>query len=128
MSDSEANSLAAALRPGAELFNRGEYHAALDAFEEPYHEEGFEPRELVLGLIRVSAALYHLCGGRRVSAIRLYRSGSELLARFQSKSCGLEMQEFLERLEQTFRPLLELEASEADGLRPQIKPQLQLRG
>ena len=127
MCDSRSSSLSEALSRGAELFNAGEYHAALDAFEEPYHDRSFKPRELVLGLIRVSAALYHFKAGRSVSAVKLYHSGVEILSRFSARECGFEVKELIQRLDETFKPLLDLDPSAASEARPGLIPQIRLK-
>ena len=94
----------AALDEGIELFNRGEYHAALDAFELPYHEAGRAHRPFFLALIRAAAALYHLAGGRPIAAGRLYASSRELLTAFAPEHMGLDIQALGADLVAVFAP------------------------
>jgi predicted metal-dependent hydrolase len=71
----------APLARGREAFNRGEFFAAHERWEEVWLElEGAE-RVLVQGLIQIAAGLHHLQQGRPRPAARLLAKGREKLSR-----------------------------------------------
>ena len=114
-----------ALSRAGERFNAGAYKDALDEFEVPYHLAPRREQPLYLGLIRVSAGLYHFARGQPVSALKLYRSGRELLARVAPAAPDLQLQALVGELDAVFAPLLAAAGDEAKVLRPAGRPQLQ---
>jgi len=114
-----------ALSRAADRFNAGAYKDALDEFEVPYHLAPRGERPLYLGLIRVSAGLYHFERGQPVSALKLYRSGRDLLARVAPAVSDLQLQALVGELDAVYAPLLAAAGDEAKALRPSARPQLQ---
>ena len=69
------------LERGRAAFNRGEFFAAHELWEEAWHQlEGAE-RVLLQGLIQIAAGLHHLQQGRPRPAGRLLAKGLEKLSR-----------------------------------------------
>jgi predicted metal-dependent hydrolase len=118
----------AAVARGIERFNAGEYHAALDEWELPYHEAGATRGPLYLGLVRASAALHHFARGQWRSARKLGASARALLATPPPADDGLDLDMLLAELERVLAPL-EAAASDAEAarLRPAFRPQLRRR-
>ncbi|HEV8240659.1 MAG TPA: DUF309 domain-containing protein [Thermoanaerobaculia bacterium] len=55
---------------GIDLFQRGEYFAAHEAWEEIWRSTTPEPRELFQGLVQLAAAFHHLHVRRRADVAR----------------------------------------------------------
>ena len=127
--------VAEAVARAVDAFNSGRYHEALDGFEVPYHEGGRASRDLWLGLIRASAALYHFERGQHLSAKRLHASSREVLARQGSPATlpgggdrKLDIAALLADLEAVFAPLAAASGEEAAALRPASRPRMRLLG
>ena len=67
------------LRTGAEAFDRGEYFAAHEAWEDAWRLEQGDARTILQGLIQLAAAFHKLAGGNVNGALRLWRRGAERL-------------------------------------------------
>jgi hypothetical protein len=72
----------AALRAGVAMYNEGEYHAAHDAWEDPWLELPKESEEarLLQGLIQFTAAVYHARNRNWAGAVGLAESAREYLS------------------------------------------------
>jgi predicted metal-dependent hydrolase len=66
---------------GRAVFNRGEFFAAHELWEEAWHRLQGPERLLVQGLIQIAAALHHLQQGRPRPAASLLTKGLEKLSR-----------------------------------------------
>lgn len=84
------------LAPGLEAYRRGDYVAALIAWEAPW--EGLDPswdaeeRELALALIRLAGALHHEREGRPDSSGDLYASARKLLEGLPPAVLGVDVE------------------------------------
>jgi predicted metal-dependent hydrolase len=67
------------LEPGRAAFNRGEYWAAHELWEEVWRTLDGAERTSVQGLIQIAAGLHHLQGGRLRPGTSLLRKGLEKL-------------------------------------------------
>lgn len=64
-----------------DLFNRQQWYAAHDAFEELWHEAQGTERALLHGIIQISVAEYHLeCGNLRGSTLLMAEGLNHLLS------------------------------------------------
>ena len=81
---------------GIEQFNRGEFFAAHETWEEIWRSTTPEPRDLFQGLIQVAAGLHLQCVlGRPRGALRTLAKGRRRLAAFLPGSHGLDLAELL---------------------------------
>jgi predicted metal-dependent hydrolase len=69
------------LEPGRAAFNRGEYFAAHELWEEAWRELAGAERVFVQGLIQIAAGLHHLAQRRSRPAAAQLRKGLEKLSR-----------------------------------------------
>lgn len=77
---------------GVELFNRGDFFAAHEAWEEIWRSTTPEPRDLFQGLIQVAVGLYHFLERRRPApAARVMARGRRRLEPFAPSSQGLDL-------------------------------------
>lgn len=72
--------LDARLAPGRAAFNRGEFFAAHELWEDVWRELAGDERVLAQGLIQIAAGLHHLQRGRRRPAERLLTRGASKLS------------------------------------------------
>ncbi len=70
----------AALARGAELFDRGEWWHAHEAWEDGWRAVSGQHRHYLKGLIQLAAANYHLVRGNRGAARRLFDGAAGHLA------------------------------------------------
>ena len=88
------------LRLGVERFNRGEFFAAHEAFEEIWRSTRPEPRDLFQGLVQVAAGLHHgLDRGKPGPAGRVMARGRRRLAPLGPVACGIDLAAFLAAVE-----------------------------
>ncbi|HXI56462.1 MAG TPA: DUF309 domain-containing protein [Polyangia bacterium] len=76
-----ARNLRAQLAPGRAAFNRGEFFAAHELWEEVWRNLAGEQRTFTQGLIQIAAGLHHLKRGRPRPAASVLARGVEKLAR-----------------------------------------------
>ena len=69
-----------AIERGRTAFNRGEFFAAHELWEEAWRRLAGDERALLQGLIQVAAGLHHLQNQRRRPAARLLAKGADKLA------------------------------------------------
>ena len=105
-------------------FNAGAYKEAVDEFEVPYHLAPRREQPLYLGLIRVAAGLHHFTRGQPVSALKLYQSGREILARLAPSDSDLDLEAMLAELDEVYLPLVGAAKAEAASLRPGRRPRM----
>ena len=72
--------LDARLAPGRAAFNRGEFFAAHELWEDVWRELAGDERLLVQGLIQIAAGLHHLERGQTHAAARVLARGVSKLA------------------------------------------------
>ncbi len=69
------------LAPGRAAFNRGEFFAAHELWEDVWRGLAGDERALAQGLIQIAAGLHHLQRGRPRPAARLLARGATKLSR-----------------------------------------------
>jgi len=69
------------LAPGRAAFNRGEFFAAHELWEDVWRGLAGDERALAQGLIQIAAGLHHLQRGRPRPAARLLARGASKLSR-----------------------------------------------
>jgi|SRR5580693_4786282 predicted metal-dependent hydrolase len=81
---------------GAARFNRGEFFAAHESWEEVWRSTTPEPRDLFQGLVQVAAAFHHFADRRRPDvARRVMAKGLRRLAGCGDGGTGLDLERFL---------------------------------
>jgi hypothetical protein len=92
----------AALRAGVAIYNAGEFHAAHDAWEEPWLglDKGTTDERLLHGLIQFTAAIHHATEGNTEGATGLAESARAYLRELDGHRGANteEVREFLESL------------------------------
>lgn len=82
---------------GIELFNRGDFFAAHEAWEEIWRSTSPEPRELFQGLVQVAAGLHQILDLERKAGPRhTLAKARTRLEPFAPVACGLDVAGLLE--------------------------------
>jgi len=83
----------ASLRAGIAIYNAGEYHAAHDAWEEPWLglDDGTDDERFLHGLIQFTAAVYHARTRNWSGATGLAESAGDYLAGLPSPYRGVDL-------------------------------------
>ncbi|AZH27050.1 DUF309 domain-containing protein [Haloplanus aerogenes] len=83
----------APLRAGIAIYNAGEYHAAHDAWEEPWLalDSGIDDERFLHGLIQFTAAVYHARTRNWSGATGLAESAGDYLAGLPSPYRGVDL-------------------------------------
>jgi predicted metal-dependent hydrolase len=112
------------LARGVELFNRGLYWEAHEAWEEAWTPDRHGPeRGFYKGLIQVAAGCLHYTRRNRRGALNKWRSGARLLGPYVPNHRGLAVAELVRAVELLAS---RLEERPADGDWPQlVLPSLQ---
>ena len=88
------------IQEGIDLFNRGEYFAAHEAWEEIWRSTTPEPRDLFQGLVQLAAAFHHLEERRRPDvARRVLTKAVKRLTAVAGVAAGLDLALLLAELE-----------------------------
>lgn len=91
---------------GVLLFNGGSFFDAHEVWEDVWSESHGDERKLVQGLIQAAVGLCHFENGNLGGAAKLYASSRGYLASAGGRLLGLDVDDFLSRMEVAFRPLL----------------------
>jgi len=83
----------ASLRAGVAIYNVGEYHAAHDAWEEPWLalDDGIDDERFLHGLIQFTAAVHHARTRNWSGATGLVESAGDYLAGLDSPYRGVDL-------------------------------------
>jgi hypothetical protein len=83
----------ASIRAGVAIYNAGEYHAAHDAWEEPWLalDDGTDDERFLHGLIQFTAAVYHAWTRNWSGATGLAESAGDYLAGLPSPYRGVDI-------------------------------------
>jgi predicted metal-dependent hydrolase len=102
------------LREGIDLFNRGAFYDAHEAWEDVWRSTTPEPRELLQGLIQVAAGLHQIFDLHRTEGPRrTLGKASRRLAAYAGPTLGLDVTDLLESVRRW-----EVWLEEGDGERP----------
>ena len=77
---------------GIDLFNRGDYFAAHEVWEELWLEAAAADRRFYQSLIQAAVALYHLGTGNRGGAERLYARGRAKMQAYRPRHLGIDVE------------------------------------
>lgn len=84
------------IQEGIDLFNRGEYFAAHEAWEEIWRSTTPEPKDLFQGLVQLAAAFHHLDERKRPDvARRVLRKARHRLAAVSSTAAVVDLGDLL---------------------------------
>jgi predicted metal-dependent hydrolase len=98
------------LQRGVELFNRGLYWEAHEAWEEAWTPDRHGPdRGFYKGLIQVAAGCLHYGRRNRRGTVNKWRSGADYLRPYMPRHHGLELAPLVDQVE---RHLAALESGE----------------
>jgi uncharacterized protein len=91
---------------GAELFNRGEYFEAHEAWEDLWHDTAGPDRRFYQGLIQAAVAVYHAHNGNARGARRLFHSARRYMSAYPDQHLGLGVAAFWAALERALAEFL----------------------
>ena len=111
---------------GIELYRRGDYFEAHEAWEKLWRETPGPERTFLQGLIQVVVALCHFYNGNMRGASRLYHSSRAYLAPYGPMRDGLDVDRFLAELEACFAPVLEADPARPAAFDPDAVPAFEL--
>jgi ribulose-phosphate 3-epimerase len=95
------------LARGVELFNRGEFWEAHEAWEGAWMPHRHQPEgDFYKGLVQVAAGFYHYRRRNRNGALIKWRDGAEYLRRFVPEREGIPLEPLIERVD-AYRQRLE---------------------
>jgi len=84
------------IRLGVDQFNRGEFYAAHESWEEVWRSTRPEPRALLQGLIQVAAALHMIRDLHRERGPRqTFAKARQRLEPYAPAACGLDVDDLL---------------------------------
>jgi uncharacterized protein len=102
---------------GVEAFNRREFFAAHEVWEDVWHECRDASRDFYQGLIQVAVCLHHFGRGNTRGARKLCLSCRKYLRRFRPVHQGVDLDALLYQLDHCCAELLEDEWLEQDSPR-----------
>ena len=84
-----------ALARGVEAFNRGEFFAAHEIWQEEWLEAVGDVKRLLQGLVQIAAGYAKAESGERSGAIKLLTRGLERVRPFVPTAMGLDLEPFV---------------------------------
>ncbi len=112
---------------GADLFNRGLYWEAHEAWEELWLELEDEPRLFIQGLIQLAAAYHKATVQMQPSGcVRLHRAAIEKLSRAPAEFMGVRAAPLLDAARRTLVEAEKWLAGESAGIDRAMLPRLEL--
>jgi uncharacterized protein len=112
---------------GVVLFNRHDFFAAHEVWEDLWRECAAADRRFYQGLIQASVALYHGLNGNWRGARRLFHSGRSYMSVYAARQHGLETARFWNGMERCLARLLgEGEPAPAARADPESAPRIEL--
>ncbi|HXO66519.1 MAG TPA: DUF309 domain-containing protein, partial [Candidatus Dormibacteraeota bacterium] len=88
------------LARGVELFNRGEFWEAHEAWEGAWMPHRHQPEgDFYKGLVQVAAGFYHYRRRNRNGALIKWRDGADYLRRFVPEREGIALERLIERVD-----------------------------
>ncbi|HXG13323.1 MAG TPA: DUF309 domain-containing protein [Gemmataceae bacterium] len=91
---------------GILFFNRRDFFAAHEVWEDLWAESAGPDRRFYQGLIQAAVALFHFVNGNLGGAVKLYRSSRAYMEPYGSPYLGLDTAAFWQQMERCFAPLL----------------------
>ena len=93
----------ARLRTGVEQFNRGEFFAAHETWEDLWNDSVGNDKLLLQGLIQIAAGYLKVESGIRAGAIKLLSRGAAIVRQFVPSAMGLSLDDFLSAVDADLR-------------------------
>jgi hypothetical protein len=115
---------------GVAHFNRGDFFASHEVWEDLWRKESGRSRQFYKGLIQAAVALYHLRRGNRHGAAKLLAGSQGCLEPYRSRYLGLDIDGFLAALERCVTAALERAPAGRDGpgaMEPATIPRIRLQ-
>jgi hypothetical protein len=95
----------ACLRPGIELFNRGEFFPAHEVWEDAWRDAAGDERRLLQGLIQFAVALEHARRGNLRGAARMAERYPAKFDGLPPNFMGVDLEGFLGQMDRAMRTL-----------------------
>lgn len=111
---------------GVGLFNRGEYFAAHEAWEDLWREATGEEKQFFQGLIQCAVALEHARRGNVCGALRLAERYPRRFAGLSGRFMGLNVPEFVAAMDRKMRSLRDFPAGHAAEIGPPVLPLIEI--
>ena len=105
---------------GVELFNRGEWYAAHDVFEELWHDTADPERRWLQGAVQVAVAMVHLGRDNHNGAAILLGEGTGRLTRAEASPPGWQSAALLDPCRQLQQQLHGQEPLASDHPHPRL--------
>jgi predicted metal-dependent hydrolase len=109
-------------RAGSELFNRREYFAAHEVWEDLWHDTAGPDRQFYQGLIQAAVAVYHAGNGNARGARRLFHSGRRYMSAVPDRHQGLDVPAFWAAMERALAEFLAEPAPATAAVRTDCLP------
>ncbi|MCA9051495.1 MAG: DUF309 domain-containing protein [Planctomycetaceae bacterium] len=112
---------------GMTLFNRQEFFACHDVFEDLWSELSGREKTFVQGLIHAAVSLYHFEGGNLTGARKMYGTFRAYTHSFRPHFWGIDVASLQDDMEVCFRELLTITRGYPHGLKlnPDQIPRIQ---
>lgn len=101
---------------GLELFNREEFFACHDVFEDFWSELIGPEKTFFQGLIHAAVCLFHFEGGNLSGARKMYSSFRLYVSESAPEFCGIPVQQLMDDMEFCFEELLAASGGYPHGL------------
>ena len=125
--DGDTNPTATGLRGAAELFNRGEYHAAHEQLDDLWDATHGPDADFLKGLIQACIAMHHYARENHDGARKLYAGHRQYLAPYMPAHLGLDVADFLGQMQRTLQPVVRARAGEEPLFDLATAPRLEIR-
>ena len=120
----DADEREATFSAGAQLFDRGEYLAAHELFEELWEANEGGDADFYKGLVQASIALHHLAAGNLEGADKLHSGQRRFLAPFLPHHRGIDLARFLAEMQRCLSAARQLPAGSPATLVSALRPRL----
>jgi uncharacterized protein len=107
---------------GIECFNRREYFESHEVWESLWIKERGASKLVYKGLIQAAVALHHINRGNRAGAKTLLARSHSYLEFYRPKHQGLDLEEFLTRLDDCVKAGIRTAAESQNTLAAQVMP------
>jgi predicted metal-dependent hydrolase len=118
--------LTQALREGIVLFNHRLFFEVHEVLEAQWSQETGEEKQFLQGLIQIAVAFQHLENRNLRGALSLLHDGIEKIAPYRPAFFGVELQEFIQKLQICQLEILQLGEAELSQLSTARIPTLQM--
>lgn len=117
-----------ALKKGALLFNHHLFFEVHEVLEAQWMKETGEEKQFLQGLIQIAVAFYHLENANHRGALALLQDGMAKLTPYRPTFLGVELEQFMHRLETCRTEILRLGETGLSQFRLALLPSMQIAG